>query len=142
MTTKGNKLSTATKFKISLANQKDRTELHAKLQEYIQSPPDNEPISILNAAIHAQISESALLHYEARTAENSEIRQLLTQLRDLSKSQLITKGLKKEYDTRLTGKLLEYNHNMKTENPNLTQNNIFNVSPEILAEALELSKKK
>lgn len=141
MSTKGNKQTALTKYKIGLANTKDRTELHNRIIDYINSPPKDQSISLLNCSIYAGITESALLNYEASTAENSEIRQLLSLIRDLSKQNLIENGLNKKYDSRLTGRLLEVNHGLKSDPNSLTQNNYLNISPELLNEALALSKK-
>ena len=145
MSTKGHQLATTTKFKIAIANRKDRAELHNSLAEFIykaqQNPKRYRP-SILNAAIFSNISESALLHYEARSPENSEIRQLLAHIRDLSKQNLIENGLTGKFNSNLTTRLLEANHGLAAQPQNLSQTNIYNVSPDILADAIKLSKKK
>ena len=145
MSTKGRQLATTTKFKIAIANRKDRAELHNSLVEFIhkaqQNPKRYRP-SVLNAAIFSGISESALLHYEARSPENSEIRQLLAHIRDLSKQNLIENGLKGKFNSNLTTRLLEANHNLAAQPQNLSQTNIYNVSPDILADAIKLSKKR
>lgn len=142
MSTKGNELSIITRHKIGLANQKDRTELHEKINSYIEGLKAVDFPSIVSASLYAGISEKTLLSYEARTAEDSDIRILLTHIRDLQKQYLIEKGLSRLIDGKLTGLLLRADHGLKDEPTNLTQNNTFNVSPELLAEAIELSKKK
>lgn len=80
--------------------------------------------------------------YEATTPEDSEIREALDLIRDKQKSKLIKGGLNREYDSKIATLLLTANHNIRPEPTQLTQNNTFNVSPEILAEALTLSRKK
>lgn len=146
MSTKGHQLATITKYKIAIANRKDRAELHRSLIEFIEKAKTNPQKfrpSILNAAIFSNISESALLHYEARSPENSEIRQLLAHIRDLSKQNLIENGLKGKFNSNLTTRLLEANHGLTAQPPqNLSQTNIYNVSPDILADAIKLSKKR
>jgi len=140
MSTTGQTLSTLTKYKIGLANSKDRTELYARVNKYIEGLKDSDFPMIVSASLHAGISEQALLNHEALTAENSEIRVLLNHIRDKQKEYLVKKGLLKEIDGRLTGLLLKADHGLKEEPTNLTQNNTFNVSPEILAEAILLSR--
>lgn len=140
MTTLGQNLSLETRQKISLAKTKDRTELHKKIEEYILALTEKDFPSITRAAIYAGISEKALLAYELRTGENSEVRILLDTIRDLAKATLMENGLNKKFDARLSSFLLQANHGLKTEPTHLEQNNIFNVSPEILAEAIQLTR--
>lgn len=142
MSTKGKIMSLATRQKISLANTKDRTELLRKLKEYAESLGPADFPSITNAALYSGISENALLAWEARTEDNTEIRQILDFIRDRQKSDLFTKGLNKVYDSKLTGMLLAAHHNVREQPQSLVQNNTFNISPELLAEAIELTRSK
>lgn len=140
MSNKGQEQSLITRYKIGLANEKDRTETLLLIEDYINKLEDKDFPSITRCAVHARISEKALLAWEIRTAENSDIRILLDIIRDRAKATLIEKGLDKSFDSRMTSFLLETNHGMKKQPTELTQNNIFNVSPEIMAEALALSR--
>lgn len=142
MSNKGISQSLATRQKISLANTKDRTELLEKIGGYIDGLKDNQFPSITACALHAGIGEKALLAYELRTAENSDIRIMLDIIRDRQKEYLTINGLNKTNDSRMSILLLKANHGLKEEPTALTQNNSFNVSAEILAEALELSRGK
>lgn len=142
MSNKGTQLSIISKTRISLANTKDRTELHAKINEYIESLKENDFPSITKASLFAGVSEKMLLSYEARTAENSNIRVLLDHIRDLQKEYLTVNGLQNKTNSNLTILLLKANHDLKDSPTQLTQNNNFNLTPEILAEALELARNK
>lgn len=141
MSNKGIPQTEITKQKISLANRKDRTELTLKVKNYIMALTPQDFPSLTRCAIYAGISEKTLLSIEARTAENSELRSLLEFIRDLSKASLLEGGLYKTFDSRMSQFLLEANHGLKKEAPQLTQNNFFQgLTPELLSEALEISK--
>lgn len=142
MSTKGLNQSIEVRRKISLANTKDRTKLHLKVKEYIKNLTPEDFPSITGCAIFCGVSEKMLLAYELRTDEDSEIRIMLDQIRDIQKQNIMKNGLFKSYDSGLSKFLLVSNHDMKENPTNLTQNNTFNVSPEILAEALEISRNK
>lgn len=132
----------ASKFKMGLTNKKDYTELHEKLKEYIsQLKPDDVP-SIVSASLYANVSENTVIKYEIRTTENSEVRQLLDKIRMLQKDFLIRNGLYNKINGPLTMRLLSAEHQINEKPQNLTQNNTFNISPELLAEAIEISRKK
>jgi hypothetical protein len=51
-------------------------------------------------------------------------------------------GLSNKINGKLTGLLLSSEHQVNEKPQQLTQNNTFNISPELLAEAIELSRKK
>lgn len=142
MSTKGLHQSLATRTKISLAIQKDRTIIDFWIADYIKRLQSGSFPTVTDCAIHAKISEKTLIMYELSTPENSEVRQALELIRDMQKSALIHGGLEGKYDSKITSLLLMVNHNMKPEAPSLTQNNTFNVSPEILAEAITLTRAK
>lgn len=142
MSNKGIPQSLETRRKIGLANTKDRTQKLIKVNEYITGlTPDSFP-SLTDCAIYCGLSEVALSKWEATTEDNSEIRQSLGKIRTLQKSVLIRLGLAKKYDSGLTKFLLEVNHGMKSNPTELSQTNIFNISPDLLAEAIEISRKK
>lgn len=144
MSTKGKTLSLATRQKISLEKQKDRREIIKNLKGYISNlieDTDGKEIpSIVSASLYAGISKKALLTWELTTAEDSEVRQILDFIRDLEEQYLRNNSLKGKISGRMSSLFLKSEHGMQEKQPNLTQNNTFNVSPEILAEAIELSR--
>ena len=140
MSNKGTHLSTISRYKIAQSKIKDRTELLKKINEYILKLTSDDFPSITSASLHASISEKALLALELRTEENSDLRILLDVIRDKQKEYLMKNGLSRKTDSKLSIMLLKANHGLKEEPTNLTQNNSFNISPEILAEAIQLSR--
>lgn len=145
MSTKGKELSTTTRYKISLSKTKDRTETLEKLRGYISllnDPKEKTLIpSIVSASLYAGISKKALLAWELTTAENSEVREILDFIRDIEEKYLRENGLLGLTDSKLTGLLLKADHGLQEKPTQLTQNNNFNISPDLLAEAIELSRK-
>ena len=143
MSNKGIPQSLATRQKISLANVKDRAKIDLSVKKYILSLTEGTFPTITDCALYAGISEKTLIRYEITSDENSDIREALDFIRDLSKSALMHGGLTKMYDGKFASFLLQANHQMNTQAPNLTQNNIFSgLTPELLAEALQLSREK
>jgi hypothetical protein len=145
MSTKGHELEYTTKYKISVLKTKDRTETLVKLREYksiITDPNERDVIpSLVSASLYAGISKKALLQWELTTAENSEVREILDFIRDCEEHYLRVNGLLGKIDGKLTALILKADHNLQEKPTQLTQNNTFNVSPELLAEAIELSRK-
>ena len=128
------------KLKLREVNTKNQSELYISLLEYIDSlTPDIFP-TITDASIYAGINEKTLLSFEARSIEGSDIRGILNIIRDRSKSYLMHNGLNNKINGKLTAMLLGANHDMQSKPTELTQNNTFNISPELLAEAILLSK--
>lgn len=147
MSTKGLALTKVTRQKISKRKKIDRTETLEKLMEYIQTittnNPDNRCPSIVSASLYAGISKKALLNWELTTAEGSEVREILDFIRDLEEDYLRTNGLNGTADSKLTQLILKSDYGLQEKPAQLTQNNTFNgISPELLAEALELSRSK
>lgn len=144
MSTKGKELTVQTRYKISVSKTKDRTKTLAKLNEYknlLLDPKEKTLIpSIVSASLYAGISKKALLQWELTTAENSEVREILDFIRDMEEKYLRENGLLRLTDSKLTGRLLEADHGIGGKPQQLTQNNTFNVSPELLADAIELSR--
>ena len=144
MSTKGKELTTTTRYKIAVAKTKDRTETLVKLREYISiitDPNEKDLIpSLVSASLHAGISKKALLAWELTTADGSEVREILDFIRDVEEKYLRENGLLGKTDSKLTGLLLKADHGLQEKPQQLTQNNTFNISPELLADALELSR--
>jgi hypothetical protein len=141
MSNKGNKMSLATRLEIGIANQKDRRKIDKLIEEYISKQNKSTFPNLTDAALYAGISERTLIRYEQSTPEGSKIRQALQKIRDMEKSALINKALTRKYDPRIATLLLKANHGLKEEPTHLEQNNYFNIPPELLAEAIELSRK-
>lgn len=142
MSNKGVPQTLATRQKISLANKKDRLLINQKVKEYLESLKKDSFPTLTECAIYAGISEKRLILYEMETPENSEIRLMLDEIRDRQKLSLMKNGLNKNYDSKIVTLLLKAHHGLKEEPTQLTQTNIYNgLSPDILAEALALSRK-
>lgn len=142
MSNKGIPQTALAKLKQANANTLDRTIWLSKVEDYINQLEKNSFPSITKCALYCGVSSKALLAYELRTPENSEVRILLEHIRDMQKAYLEENGLNKLLDSKITTLLLKANHGLKEEPTTLTQNNTFNVSPEILAEAIEISRSK
>lgn len=132
----------ATKEKMSLAHTKDRTDLENKIEEYISALVSDAFPSLTSAALHAGISEKNLNMIEFRSDENSKIRGLLEHIRDLQKQFILDKGIIGKTDSRYGVLFLKALHGLREEPNSLTQNNTFNISPEILADAIAINKAK
>lgn len=141
MSNKGSHLTLATKLAIGTANAKDRGIIDKKAFDYINQLSKGDLPSVTACALYIGINEKNLVNYELSTPEGSKIRLLLNTVRDKQKLALMEKGLTRKYDSRLSAMLLERLHGMR-DIPKLEQTNIFNVPPEILAEAIALSHKK
>jgi len=144
MSTKGNELTIESKYQISKSKQSNRTKVIEKLKEYTELLYDLSESglipSIVSASLFAGISKKALLQWELTTGENSEVRELLDFIRDVEEKYLREGGLLGITHSTLTIKLLEVDHGLISHPQNLIQNNTYNVSPELLAEAIELSR--
>lgn len=73
----------------------------------------------------------------------SDFLQTMDMLRDAQRHLLISGGLTNKYNPRFASFLLKANHGFVDSKPaiNATQNNTFNVSPELLSEAISIVKK-
>lgn len=138
----GRQQTALTKYKIGLANTKDRTELVQKILDYVENIESGQFPSITKCALSCSISEKTLLSVELRSPDGSDIRVLLDIIRDKQKDALESGGLTKTFDPRFAAFLLKVHHNYREEPTTLTQNNTFNVSPELLAEAIEITRAK
>lgn len=75
--------------------------------------------------------------------EYSEFQQTMDMLRDAQRDQLVRGGLTNKFNSSFAALLLKAKHGFVESKPtiNATQNNTFNVSPELLAEAIALTRK-
>lgn len=144
MSNKGIATTETTRYKISIAKQENRTKVLKNLRAYISllNDPNEKTLipSIVSASLYAGISKKALLAWEMTTADNSEVREILDFIRDMEEKYLRENGLMGKTDSKLTGLLLKADHGLQEKPQQLTQNNTFNISPELLAEAIELSR--
>jgi len=70
--------------------------------------------------------------------------QTIDNLRDTQRELLITNGLKGSYNTRFSMFLLKANHGMTEKEPlvEATQYNNMNISPDLMADAMELMRSR
>ncbi len=73
-----------------------------------------------------------------------EFQHTMDMLRDSQKHLLISGGLSNKYNARFASFLLKANHGMQDKQPlvHATQNNNFNVAPEIMADAIKLIRER
>lgn len=110
---------------------------------YIKKCQEKEEFpTIEHLASHLGIGTRTLYSWEEAY---SEFQQTMDMLRDAQRHLLISGGLTNKYNARFASFLLKANHGMSDTRPlvNATQNNIFNgISPELLAEAMEITRQK
>ncbi len=144
MSNKGTPQSALTRAQISKSMSANRDVVLDKLKEYKSMLIEDGLVkcmpSIVSASLYAGMSKKALLAWELTTEENSELRTILDFIRDLEELFLREQGLSGRIDSKLTTLLLKADHGITEKLPSLTQNNTFNISPELLAEALQLSR--
>ncbi len=73
-----------------------------------------------------------------------EFQQTMGMLRDAQRDQLLRGGITNKYNARFASFLLKANHGMQDKQPPITatQNNYMNISPELMAEAIKLTREK
>lgn len=76
--------------------------------------------------------------------EYSDFLQTMDMLRDAQRHLLISGGLSNKYNARFAAFLLKASHGLTDATPlvKATQNNTFNVSPDLLADALKIIEEK
>lgn len=105
---------------------------------YIKMCSEKEEFpTIEHLASHLGIGTRTLYAWEQ---EYSEFQQTMDLLRDTQKHLLISGGLTNKYNARFASFLLKANHGMQDKQPlvHATQNNNFNVPPELMADAIKL----
>lgn len=97
--------------------------------------------TIEGCASHLGIGTRTLYDWQI---EHDEFLQTMDQLRDVQRQLLITNGLTGGYNTRFSMFLLRSLHGVSENEPlvSATQNNYLNISPDLLADALELMKSR
>jgi len=110
---------------------------------YIKKCQEKEEFpTIEHLASHLGIGTRTLYAWEEAY---TEFQQTMDMLRDAQRHLLISGGLTNKYNARFASFLLKANHGMTDAKPlvNATQNNIFNnISPELLAEAMKITREK
>jgi len=137
MTTKGLTLTDNTKQNISLAKRKDRTLLTKLAIEYLQgfeTGSDTMP-TVSGLCLSMGITESTLL--DAIT-QSDDIKTVYDFVKLLQQDYLITRGIKGSVNSRFASFLLKAKHGFTDTLPPMTQTNNFNISPDLLADALKL----
>jgi hypothetical protein len=110
---------------------------------YIRKCQEKEEFpTIEHLASHLGIGTRTLYAWEEAY---SEFQHTMDMLRDAQRHLLISGGLTNKYNARFASFLLKANHGMSDAKPlvHATQNNIFNgISPELLAEAMEITRQR
>lgn len=140
MSTKGNTLSIATRQKISISKTKHtKSHLIQAGNSYIDSLCNESgdiirPPSVVGYCLEAGISRSRL--YELLPIW-SELADTIEYIEMLQEDYAINMGFTSK-NSIFSMFLLKSKHQYKDQPQQLTQNNTFNVSPELLADALKL----
>jgi len=113
-----------------------------RLQIYTTKCLENAEFPTIEGfATHLGVGTRTLYDWQA---EYSDFSQTMDELRDTQKHLLISKGLTGGYNTRFAMFLLKANHGMTEKDPliSATQNSFMGISPDLLADALELMESK
>lgn len=143
MSTKGQTLSTTTREKMSLSKTKiSKLHLIQSGHDYIASLFNNKqelikPPSIVGYCLKAGISRSRL--YEILPGM-PELADTIEYIEMLQEQYAIYAGFTTKQGN-FAQFILKSRHNYRDNPQTLTQNNTFNISPDILADALELMNK-
>ena len=111
-----------------------------RVMHYINSCSKTEEFpTIEHLASSLGIGTRTLYTWET---EYSEFQQTMDMLRDAQRHMLISGGLTNKYNSRFASFLLKANHGMTDTKPlvQATQNNNYNISPELLAEAIDIMR--
>lgn len=116
------------------------------LQSMIQKCQDyydlcvNDPTKLPTLTDLSQVM-GVTLSYLHKCREEKEIDEVLTKLHEMQEDRLIINGLKNRYNANFVMFMLKAKHGYKEQANNLTQNNNFTVSKDLIADALEFAKK-
>jgi hypothetical protein len=142
ISTKGHIQSLVTKHKISLANSvytaKDFIDAWDRYENKLIEHPKQLP-TIGGFCLEVGIPQSNILEY---TAKFPEVNQIVTRLVDMQQEFCLTKGITQEVNPIFSMFLLKSKHNYHDTPQQLTQNNIMNISPDVLKDALALMAEK
>lgn len=113
-----------------------------RVMKYIKKCQEkNDFITIEHLASVLGVGTRTLYAWEN---EHSEFQHTMDMLRDAQRDQLLRGGITNKYNARFASFLLKANHGMqdRVQPVNATQNNYLNISPELMAEAVKLTKEK
>ena len=140
MPAKGTKHTDITRRKLSLQRQKlTNTDQISAAQSYIdelKASPDQLP-NKATLALRLGISKSRILE---AIAKNPDLEPLIETIQTMQEEFLLTRGIANKTNPAITTLLLKSKHGYQETPPNLTQNNNFNISPDILRLALDRMK--
>lgn len=140
MSNKNNPHTIEVRNKIKLAKQENRKEVLGKIIEYCDKLEETKkPPSIVSACLYAQIGKRALLRWEQDEPPEADIRLLLEYIRMREEQYLRDGALLGIIDSKIATLLLKAEHGVNDMPTQLTQNNTFNISPELLSEALKIA---
>jgi hypothetical protein len=131
-----------TKYKISLANSEHTREEFVSAWERYEVMLHDDPKLLPNETrycLEVGISETHILEYVAKIPEVGEI---LQHIFDLQKAYCLENGITQKVNPIFSMFLLKAKHNFHDSPQSLTQNNSFNISKDVLADALAIMSKK
>ena len=141
----GRKVSLATRQKISLSKTKHtKDSLMASAIEYINyieegKPEDKRIPSIVGFCLVAGISRSRLYDLAQTIPEVSDIVEYIGMMQE---DRAIQGGMTNKLNPIFSMFMLKSKHGYQDTSPKLTQTNNFNISPDLLADALALMEGK
>lgn len=140
MSTKGKQLSTTTRGKISLLKTKhtkaDLMKAGERYFQHLEANPKELP-TLAGYCLEAGIHPTNLRDYAVKFPEVDQVAQTLALLQE---QYCLVNGITNKANPIFSMFLLKAKHNFKDSPQQLTQNNSFNISPDLLADALQLMK--
>jgi hypothetical protein len=141
MSTKGTQLTTQTKQAISQAKTKiTREHLLESANIYLERlASDNTELPTLQGyCLEANIHPTNIQDYALKYPE---VNQVINKITMLQEQYLLTRGITSKANPVFSIFLLKSKHNYLDTPQQLTQNNTFNISPDLLADALQIMNK-
>jgi hypothetical protein len=142
MSTKGKELTPATRHNISVSKTKiKKSDLIKAGKEYLTQLQENEKQlpTITGYALYAGISKRHLYTLADKYPEVSHILELIINLQE---EYALTRGITNRANPIFSMFLLKSKHNFRDNPQNVSQTNNFNISPDVLADAIQLMRSK
>ena len=140
MSNKGNKLDTITRGKISLLKTKhtkaDLIKAGQSYLEHLEANPKELP-TLAGFCLVAGVHPTNLRDYAVKYPEVDQVAQTIALLQE---QYCLTNGITNRANPIFSMFLLKAKHNFKDQPQHLEQNNTFNISPDLLADALAIMK--
>jgi hypothetical protein len=136
MSTKGIQSTDTTKLAISRSKKKIAIpNLVNSYNEYLQALQVDQSLlpSITSFALFANVNRQYLLEL-AQT--NPEVTDIIEDITTRQENYCLQNGITNKANSTMAIFILKSKHNFRDQNPQLTQNNNFNISPDILKQAL------